>query len=112
MDGIYAAYLSGKTGSSVGIFLFKGGAVSGADIGGAIYDGEYVTSQDGLYIVGTLTMDAPQNTPLITGTSAVGPNSKMAIPLRLPTSFSENDVFKIETPAGPVNAKFRKIRSL
>lgn len=112
MDGIYAAYLSGKAGNSVGIFLFKGGIVSGADIGGAIYDGQYSATEDGLHVVGTLTMDAPPNTPLITGTSSADPNSKMPIPFRFPKDINEADVYKIETPAGPVNAKFRKIRSL
>jgi hypothetical protein len=33
-------------------------------------------------------------------------------PLKLPLVFANDTVHRIETPAGPVNAKFKKVRGL
>nr|ALS90431.1 MetaGeneMark_Unknown Function [uncultured bacterium] len=38
---IYAAYFTGKTGNSMGMFVIGDGLITGADVTGVNYDGRY-----------------------------------------------------------------------
>jgi hypothetical protein len=109
---IYAAYFSGLTGASLGLFFIGDGVVAGADVGGIAYDGNYSVNASG-DLVGTLAFVVPAGSPLITGFTAE-PNSpvKIEMPLSLPACFYDGRVVRISTPTGPVNARFERIRDI
>lgn len=107
-DGFYAGYFTGFVGYSVGVFVFKEGIVVGADGGGGKYDGEYNLAEDGKHIQAKMRFTLPVGHPSITGLSA-GP-APMEVPLSLPIEINSNEVHRIQTPIGPINAKFEKIR--
>ena len=111
IDGFYSAYFTGVTGSSIGIFLFKGGIVVGADAGGGKYDGTYIVDSGTQDINASITFTMPVGSNLITGITSEAEPLSIDVPLRLPKDFNRHDVHRIETPIGPINAKFDKIRS-
>lgn len=112
MDGFYIGYFTGTQGTSLGVFVFREGVIVGADVGGGAYDGSYTLSPDGQHIVGTVNMNIGPNNQLITGLISGAQPVRFPVPIQLPVAFSEEAVFRIETPAGPVNAKFKKVRGL
>ena len=112
VDGIYAAYFTGATGNSFALFLFKDGSIAGADGGGGIYDGEYTISEDQDYVVGRIQFKMPTGGTSITGVTSQEEPIIFEIPIKLPVNISSQDVHRIETPAGPINAKFHLIRKL
>lgn len=110
IDGFYAAYFAGATGTSIAMFVFKDGIVTGADAGGGRYDGEYISVDDGRFVEAKIRFTLPIGNQSITGAAAGAEPIAIEVPLRLPSEFNRNDVHRIETPIGPVNAKFDKIR--
>ena len=111
VDGIYSAYFTGSGGVSLGLFSFKDGIIAGADIGGLLYDGTFKITADG-YLVGSIKYIVPIGASTITGLSASDEPIELVSPVKLPIDFSGDTVHRIETPAGPVNAKFKKVRGL
>lgn len=111
-DGIYAAYFTGVAGISFGLFVFTNGVIAGVDAGDAIYDGEFDLTEDGQFIVGNVQFSIPIGGQTITGVSAENEPLTFKVPIKLPVEMNPEEVHRIETPAGPVNAKFRKIRGL
>ena len=112
IDGIYLGFFTGALGSSFGVFLFKDGVIAGANAGGAVYDGHYENTEGGAFVVGEVVLQAGENLALITGLTTGASPLKLSIPIKLPVTFSEEDVHRIEPPAGPVNARFKKVRDL
>lgn len=112
VDGFYTAYFSGFAGNSLGMFVFKEGIVVGADAGGGRYDGEFTMTADGTHIEAQIRFTLPVGNQSITGMSAEAEPISIEVPLRLPIEFNRNDVHRIETPIGPINAKFEKIRNV
>ncbi|HVY20413.1 MAG TPA: hypothetical protein VHA70_10095 [Bauldia sp.] len=110
VDGIYAAYFTGMTASSFGLFLFRDGVIAGADAGGAIYNGGYRTSAG--FVEGEIVFSVPSGTMLITGLVAGGGPIEMKVPFKLNVPIVEDQVLRFETPAGPVNGKLKLLRSL
>jgi hypothetical protein len=110
IDGIYAAYFTGAVGSSIGIFLFKEGIIAGADAGGGKYDGYFNQTEDDQHIEGIVQFMLPIGNQPITGAIAEAEPISIEVSLKLPTEINRNDVHRIETPLGPINAKFEKIR--
>jgi hypothetical protein len=112
LDGFYAAYFTGATGNSIGMFVFKEGVVVGADAGGGRYDGTYAMTPDNRFVAGVIHFSMPVGNLSITGVSAQSEPINIDVPLRLPVDFNRNDVHRIDTPIGPLNAKFEKIRGV
>lgn len=112
VDGIYAGYFTGVAGVSLGIFLFTGGTVAGADIGDGIYDGEYSLTDDSRGIAVRLRFTLPIGSASVTGAAAQNEPIAYEINTTLPHPINPDEVLSIETPNGFVNAKFRKIRDL
>jgi hypothetical protein len=110
-DGFYAAYFAGVAGNSFGIFVFKDGVIAGADAGGTTYDGSYGLSDDERFVLGTIQFTLPPGHTTITGVAASTEPIVFQVPIKLPIEFATGDVHRIETPAGPVNAKFQKLKS-
>lgn len=110
MEGFYVGYFTGLMGNAVALFVFKDGVIAGADMGGATYDGTFDVTEDGQHMTGTLTFNIANGATLITGASSTGP-VRTEVPLTLPTNIANGDVQKINTPLGPINVRFQKIRS-
>ncbi len=112
LDGFYTAYFAGSTGNSLGMFIFLNGVVTGADVGGGRYDGTYRLSSDGTRIVAEIQFSLPVGNLSITGVAAEVAPISVKMTLELPTEFNRHDVHRLETPLGPINAKFEKIRGI
>lgn len=111
VEGIYSAYFTAAAGNSFGMFVFTRGLVAGADFAGGTYAGTY--QLDGANLVGSVLLKAPGGVPLITGVSApAGQPVEIPIPIRFPVPIDPDATYRIDTPAGPVNAKFRKLQDL
>lgn len=111
IDGFYVAYFSGSSGTSMGMFVFREGVFTGADIGGGQYSGEY-SLNDGDQTRVSVNVNfllAPGHLS-ITGVSADIQPLNVAMNFELPIEFSKDDVHRIETPLGPINAKLHKVR--
>lgn len=111
-DGIYSAYLAGTAGNSFGMFVLKEGVIAGADAGGGIYDGNYSLADDGQSWMGSISFTLPVGSTTITGQIAAQEPVKIDVPIKLPLNFASSDFVRIETPTGPLNARFVLVRKL
>jgi hypothetical protein len=108
---LYVAYLTGVAGQSIGLFYIGDGIIAGVDAGTMQYNGAYVANKDGS-MEGAVEYVIPGGTPLITGAPASLTPTRVTVKLALPKGFDDGRVVAIETPLGPVNAKFEKLRDI
>lgn len=108
MNGIYAAYFSGAIGNSFALLIFKDGQVSGADAGFGRYDGQY--SVLGNRAEGQIIFHLPPNSSAITGVSTGDQPLDLSMAISLSLPIEDVEYHEIQTPFGPVNARFEKIR--
>lgn len=109
LDGFYALYYTGSVSSGFAMIVLRSGIVTGADAGGGLYDGNYAVNADKRTIEGTLKLTTPAGVSLVTGAPANQYASSQEIPFSFPAELNEQTV-PIQTPTGPVNLKFKKIR--
>ena len=110
IEGFYATYLTGAMGSSFAIFTFREGKIAGADIGAGKYDGTYTVDPKTNLVHCLIDFVLPVGQPSITGAMAQAEPLRLKVPLALPSTIDPKEVFRIETPIGPVNARLEKIR--
>lgn len=108
---LYAAYLTGIAGQSLGLFYIGDGVIAGIDVGSMQYDGNYAANADGS-LEGTLDYVIPSNTPLITGAPSGAAPTRIRLNLKLPANFDNGQIVTVETPLGPVNARFEKVKDI
>ncbi len=108
-DGFYAVFYTGKVSSGFAMIVLRNGIIAGADVSGGLYDGNYAISADKRTVDGTLKLTTPPGVALVTGAPASQQTSIQEFPLSLPADLNERTV-QIQTPTGPVNLKFKKIR--
>lgn len=108
---IYAAYFTSFAGQSMGLFYIGDGVVAGIDISTMKYDGTYKAAADGS-LEGAVEYIIPPGVSLITGAPPATAPTKMTLKLVLPAGFDDGRVVTIETPAGPINARFEKVKEL
>ena len=112
MDGFYTAYFTGAIGSGFAVLVMREGIIIGADATGASYDGHFILNEKLGTYDGLVTITPQPGTALVTGAS-VGPVPvPIPIPIRIPVGFSSEDAIRMDTPTGPVNVSFHKIRGL
>jgi hypothetical protein len=111
MDGIYAMYFTGSVGSGSGLLLLKDGIVAGADSAGGIYDGSYTLEKTGAVNI-KVRLTLPPGASLVTGVAAGANSLAMDIPAQLPENFGNGQAIALNTPTGPINIIFKKIRGL
>ncbi|MGY3588509.1 hypothetical protein ACVIGB_002532 [Bradyrhizobium sp. USDA 4341] len=111
MKALYAAYLTGVAGQTIGLFYIGDGVLAGVDVGMMKYEGNYVVSEDGS-LDGTLTYILPPGVPLITGAPPATGLTRVNMKLDLPSNFADGRVVTIDTPLGRVNAKFEKLKDV
>ncbi|AUR00011.1 hypothetical protein [Phaeobacter inhibens] len=105
-EGIYTAYLTGTAGQGMAMFVFAAGKISGADIAGLVFSGSYVIK--GNTVEGLVEYRMPSNSLSITGATFARDSEIISVPITLPTEIDEQETYRIETPIGPLNAKFVK----
>ncbi|MEM6669768.1 MAG: hypothetical protein AAF661_11165 [Pseudomonadota bacterium] len=111
MNGIYAMFFTGASGMGNAVFVMKAGVIAGADVVGGILDGSYRTNEQGGYDV-AVTMKFPAGTMLVTGATAGQSPMTQEIKTKLPGDFSNGQPLMVDTPTGPVNVAFRRLRDM
>ena len=111
-NAIYATYLTAKAGTTVALLVFHNGVIAGTDEGYLQYDGEYRLAPDHQNIVGSIRVSVPAGVPTITGAFSAERPFTFDVPFQVPIKLDPDAVYRIETPTGPVNAKFKKLRTL
>lgn len=112
VDGFYALYFTGTAGSGLAMIALMRGIVAGVDVGGVTYDGKYTVDESRGIIEGQLTLTAPPGTPLVTRTHPESTPATYHIPFSIPVNLEGHHIVRLETPTGPINARFKKIRDL
>src|SRR5215510_3347808 len=104
MDGFYAAYLTGRGGSTVLLLAIKSGSLIGVDAGGLKYDGTVETATDGGFKFHVKYVIQP-GTQLITGMGGVASPTPVSLDFTVPADFASGTIVTIQTPFGPINVK-------
>lgn len=111
MSGIYAMYFTGASGSGHAVFVMKNGVIVGADAVGAVLDGTYKDVGDGMLDV-SVTLTVPAGTLLVTGAIAGRNPMAQQITTILPANLGNGRPIGVQTPTGPVNVVFRRLRDI
>lgn len=111
MSGFYAAFITGIDSEGLVLFAAHDGKIVGTDPSKVLFDGTYHLDVDGS-LVGRVTVSAPPNGTLVQGVSTGPSGVTYETSFVIPTDFETRDYVRIDTPFGPVNAKFSKLRDL
>jgi hypothetical protein len=110
-EGFFRIAFTGATGSGLGILVLRNGSVVGADTGGGTYDGSYKENADTQALEFVITLSMPA------GVAPVQTGIPLATPISVPINASllQDDIgganpTLVQTPLGPVNVLFAKIR--
>lgn len=106
VEGIYTAYLTGAAGQGMAMFVFKDGKIAGADIAGLTFSGDYEIKSS--QMVGKVSYRMPAGSVAITGASFEQGSDNIIVPISLPEKIDPNETYRVDTPIGPLNAKFLK----
>ena len=109
MQGFYALYYTGIAGFGHAIVVMKDGSIIGADATGSIYDGTYEAT--GESIASKVKLTVPAGMTLVTGQSLPEPLTQ-EINATLPGHFAGGAPVSVDTPLGPVNVIFKKLRDV
>jgi hypothetical protein len=111
IDGFFRIAFTGVAGSGLGILALRSGSIAGADVGGAIYDGVYTENPATGEININVTMVAPSGTtPVQTGVPLTAPISVPITAVVAEADLNSEKPTLLQSPLGPVNVVFRKIR--
>jgi hypothetical protein len=112
-NGFFRIAFTGNAGSGFGILALRDGVIAGADVAGAVYDGTFTENAATGEINVAVTMSAPAGvTPVQTGVPLTAP---ISVPITATLAQADIDSEKptlLQSPLGPVNVVFRKIRDL
>ena len=111
-NSIYTTYITGISGNSLALIIFFNGYIGGADIGGGIYDGFYEIDEEDQKIKGEIRFTVPVNVSSITGLPPQAVPTSFQVPINLPSTLDPKEIYRIETPTGPVNVRFVKLRDM
>ncbi|MCB1450572.1 MAG: hypothetical protein KDJ67_10720 [Nitratireductor sp.] len=106
VEGIYTAYMTGAAGQGMAMFVFKDGKIAGADIAGLTFAGNYKINASRL--IGEVRYRMPAGSVSITGVSFPKSSDWIVVPLSLPEEIDPTETYQVDTPIGPLNAKFVK----
>ena len=109
MSGFYAAFITGVDSEGLVLFVAYDGKIVGTDPSKVLFDGTYYIDGNG-NLVGQVTVSAPPNGTLVQGVSTGPSGVKYETSFVIPVDFEDRDYIRIDTPLGPVNAKFSKLR--
>ena len=111
MNGIYTMYFTGLTGSGHAVFVLKDGVIVGADATGVVLDGTYKDAGEGNLDI-SVTLKVPAGTWLVTGATAGRDPLTQQITATLPENLGNGRSIGVQTPTGPVNVVFKRLRDI
>ena len=111
MNGIYAVYFTGVAGSGHAVFIMKDGVIAGADAVGVVLDGTYKNVGGG-NLDFSVTLKVPAGASLVTGVTAGREPLSQRMTAVLPENLGNGSPVGVETPTGPVNAVFKRLRDI
>ena len=94
------------------MLMLSGGVIAGADTGGTRFDGPYDVDPGNRAINGSLKVQAPPNGFLLQGVPTGEQGLSYDIRFSLPENFGDLPFVTLETPYGPINVRFKKLRNL
>lgn len=109
MEGFYAIYYTGVGGFGHAVLVLRNGSIVGADAVGGSYDGIYSVSTSGQLQINVDLHTLP-GTTLVTGQTNPQAFSQK-IRADLPKNFDNGQPVPLQTPSGPINVIFKKLRS-
>jgi hypothetical protein len=113
IDGFFRMAYTGMTGSGFGLLVFQGGSIAGADVSGGTYNGTYTENPSTGAISIQVTMALPAGVaPVQSGVVLAAPISVPIAVTISPADISSEKTVLLQTPLGPVNATFKKIRDI
>jgi hypothetical protein len=113
INGIFRIAFTGANGSGFGVLVLREGIIAGADIGGAVYDGTYTENSAAKEIGINVTMTAPAGVaPVQTGVPLAAPISVPITATIAQADINSDKPTLLQSPLGPVNVIFRKIRDI
>jgi hypothetical protein len=112
IDGIYAVFLSALDGQGALLCVLMKEKVTGVDFEGVFVDGSYEFDASGNIFKLSVLIKAPPNVTLVQGVLTGPSGIEYEVKANLPLNFSEIDHVPISTPLGPLNARFKKLRSI
>jgi hypothetical protein len=111
LDGIYLITFRGRADWGMGMLILQRGVITGADTGGALYDGSYLECGANLQL--KLTLTVPPGATLVQGTPAQPNQYSISSETTLPTkALLSGEPILVQLPPGPVNVIFRRLRAL
>jgi hypothetical protein len=112
-DGFYSILFRGTHDFGVGVIVLNNGAIVGADSGGVAYDGIFYEDPDRRRVVLKITATVPPGVELVQGIPAQPRPYTFKIEAAVPDDLRRGEASAaIQTPFGPVNVIFRRLRSL
>lgn len=110
IDGFYAITFRGTADWGMGMFILKAGKITGADIGGVIYDGSYVEHEEHVDV--SVNARVPPGATLVQGVPAQSVWTTYDFSGALPKrALDTNEPVLLNLPPGPVNVIFKRVRS-
>lgn len=111
IDGIYSVSFRGHADWGMGLLVLQQGIITGADQGGVLYDGRYVDR--GANVEVAIQITVPAGARLVQGTAPQLKPYAFEFNAVLPKAILDTGApVTLDMPPGPVNAIFRRLRSL
>lgn len=111
VNGIYQITFRGEADWGMGLIVLNSNIITGADVGGALYDGGYQIDRDTITI--DINLIVPPGVMLVQGTLPQPVQYTVPIRQSFPVSaLTSGQPLRMELPPGPVNVIFKKLRAL
>ena len=110
MDQLMTIFVSGPTGNSVVFGVLAGDRFRGADLNGSTLDG--TLHRDAAGVVLDLDVTVPSGIVAVQGVEAPPDGLRYSIHETLPLDYADRDYVRLDTPYGPVNARFQVLRTV
>ena len=103
-------YLSAKNGEGIFFVVRDGDSLKGADLSGVLMDGTILQDNENFKL--NVSIHVPKGLETVFGFTAGDNGFEFDILSTLPSDFLHKDYVRIETPLGPVNVRFSKLRAI
>ena len=110
INGFFAIYYTGVGGSGIGVIAIRDGVIVGADMTGGRYDGTYSENPGTGNFDAKIRMSYLPGTSLVTGALAGPQPLHLDMTTTLPVDLGSEKPLRLDTPTGPINVIFRKLR--
>jgi len=110
-QGIYTITFRGASDWGIGMLVLQNGNITGADVGGATYDGTYTDNGDSIFFKAIMTV--PPGVSLVQGTRPMPTTYTVPFEAEIKKNIiTTGEPVLINLPPGPVNVIFKKLRTL